>query len=518
MALGYRSVDRDQLFLLSPDVREWLLEGHLAWLVLDVVERIDTSRLHERHVNDGAGRRAFDPDMLLALLLYGYCTGQRSSRRVEQLCELDVAFRVICANDAPDHTTIARFRQLHGEHAAALFVEVLLLCEEAGLTKVGVVAVDGTKIAADASLKVNRTREQIEKEVAAMTAEAEAVDAAEDQLFGDRRGDELPAELADRGRRRRRLDEALEQIKAKQAKRDAEQAERDANLDQAIVNGAGMSRRSRKGDDPVVLADKRVEYYKRRAERRRADVEARYRARGRRPSGFAPRQDYDVTRALKRLDAARAKAAERAETTPAAKQPAKLDRANTTDPDSRIMPTAKGWVQGYNAQAAVNENGVVLAAEVTNETNDSTQCQPMIAATKRNLRTIRHRQRIGTMLFDAGYWSEANATAPGPKRLIATKKSYKLRQQLAEQGPASGPPPQDATPAQAMEHRLRTRHGAKLYSKRQHTVEPVFGQIKHDRGIRRFTRRRLAAVQAEWQLITSAHNLLKLAGSGYTPS
>jgi len=510
MAFTYRPVVRDQQFLLPPDMREWLPAGHLVWLVLDVVERIDTSGLHGRHPNSGVGRRAYDPEMLLALLLYAYCMGQRSSRQIERLCEVDVAFRVICANDAPDHTTVARFRQHHQDHAAALFVEVLLLCKEAGLTKVGVVAVDGTKIAADACLKANRTREQLEVEVAEMMAEADAVDAAEDELFGDRRGDELPDDLADPTRRRRRIDEAIEQIKAKQARRDAEQAEQEAQQREAMRRGRGFRRR-RRNVDPVTAAEQRVEYYRRKAERRRADIEACAAARGRRPSGFPPRQDHDVTRALQRLEKIRAEPAQAAAPAPTSPTPAKPDRANTTDPDSRVMSTAKGWVQGYNAQAAVNEDGVVIAADVTNENNDYAQCQPMMAATKTNLQNIGHKNRIGMMLFDAGYWNQANATAPGPRRLIATKKSYKLRQQLAEQGPTSGSPPQDATPAEKMEHRLRTPTGTKLYRKRQHTVEPVFGHIKEGRGIRRFARRGLAAVQAEWLLITTTHNLLKLA-------
>lgn len=508
-------MDRDQFFLLPPDMREWLPEGHLAWFVLDVVERIDTSVLHGRHPNDGVGRRAFDPDMLLALLLYAYCTGQRSSRRIEQLCEVDVAYRVICGNDAADHTTIARFRQQHQEHAEALFVEVLLLCKEAGLTKVGVVAVDGTKIAANASLKANRTREQIEAEVAAMMAEADAVDAAEDDEFGAGRGDELPAELANRRDRCRRLDAALEQMKAKRKRRDGASSKRRAMIRRAVRHGHGFPSRSGKHDDPVEHAEARVEYYRRRAERRRAETEARAAARGRRPSGFAPREeDYDVKRSLKRLARVRA---EQAAKTSASPEPVKPDRANTTDPDSRIMPTAKGgWIQGYNAQAAVNQDGVVVAAEVTNEVNDSTQCRPMMTKTRANLTKIRNRRRIGMMLFDAGYWSEANATARGPRRLIATTKSFKLREQLKEHGPTHGPSPKDATPAEAMEHRLRTPEGSALYKKRQHTIEPVFGDIKHNRGIRRFMLRGLVAVNAEWQLIATTHNLLKLAGSGQT--
>jgi transposase len=165
MAFGYVDVDRDQLFLLPPSLRDWLAEDHLVWFVLEVVERIDTSVLHGRHRNDGVGRAAYDPDMLLALLIYAYCGGVRSSRQIERLCEVDVAYRVICANLVPDHTTIARFRQGHEDHAVELFIEVLMLCAEAGLATVGVVAVDGTKMGADASKKKNRRREWIEADV-----------------------------------------------------------------------------------------------------------------------------------------------------------------------------------------------------------------------------------------------------------------------------------------------------------------------------------------------------------------
>src|SRR5947209_8257658 len=153
MALSYIPVDRDQQFLMPPSVREWLPEKHLVWFVLDVVDRLDTSGLHARHPNDGAGRRAYDPDMLLALLIYAYCSGVRSSRQIERLCEIDVAFRVIVANHQPDHTTIARFRQHHQEMAAEMFVDVLALCASSGLVRLGVVAIDGTKMQADASMK-----------------------------------------------------------------------------------------------------------------------------------------------------------------------------------------------------------------------------------------------------------------------------------------------------------------------------------------------------------------------------
>jgi hypothetical protein len=178
---------------------------------------------------------------------------------------------------------------------------------------------------------------------------------------------------------------------------------------------------------------------------------------------------------------------------------------NLTDPESRIMKNAQGWVQGFNAQAAVNEHGVVLAADVTQDATDFAQCLPMIAATQANLDAAGVTEPVGTMLFDAGYLSEANLTAEGPTRLIATGKAWKLRRQ----NPTSGPPPPDASPIAAMEHWLRTPEGAAVYTKRQHTVEPVFGTIKEQRGYRRFARRGLRAVQAEWQLITAAHNIIK---------
>jgi hypothetical protein len=174
------------------------------------------------------------------------------------------------------------------------------------------------------------------------------------------------------------------------------------------------------------------------------------------------------------------------------------------------MKTHSGWLQGYNAQAAVNDGGVIVAAEVTQDHNDMAQATPMMTATLNNLDAAGIDEPVGTMLFDAGYCSQANLSAPGPDRLIATSKSWKLRRAARGQGWATGDPPADAAPLEAMEHRLRTEAGAALYSLRQHTVEPVFGQTKFNRGYDRFTRRGREAVAAEWKLIATAHNLLKL--------
>jgi transposase len=542
MAYSYRPVDRAQGFLLPPDMAEWLPPGHLVWLVIEVVDRLDTAGLHGGHPNDGVGRRAYDPEMLLALLIYSYCRGVRSSRQVERLCEVDVAYRVLCAGDIPDHTTIARFRQFHEQVAQRLFVDVLAVCGQAGLAAVGVVAVDGTKMAANASLKANRSRAQMEAEVAAMFAQARAQDAEEDLRFGaDARGDELPDELADPARRRAHLDAALRQLEAQEAAgqalrpsgraRDGSRrgrrraAEEVAQAERAL---AQVEAELAAADSPLAKAEAELAA----AETAAAEVEQGNRtARGKMmgrprktPGGRSvarklARRDRQAALAQRRhrhaqarLDKARGRAAERASQA----KPAKAPTANLTDPDSRLMKSPSGWVQGYNAQAAVNAQGIVLAATVTQEHNDSRQCLPMMAAVAANLAGAGIAQPVGTMLFDAGYLSEANLSAAGPDRLIATAKTWQLRRQAKQHGYATGEAPPQASPVQRMEHRLRTEAGAALYGLRQHTVEPVFGHTKHNRGFTRFLRRGRTAVQAEWQLMMTAHNIVKLHLAGLT--
>jgi transposase len=525
MAKSYLPLDRDQQFLLPPSMRDWLPEGHLVWFVLEVVERVDTSALHASHPNDGAGRRAYHPDMLLALLIYAYCTGMRSSRRIERLCEVDVAYRVLCAGHLPDHTTIARFRQEYEHVAVNLFVEVLELCAVAGLASVGVVAVDGTKMAAKASLRANRTRAQLEAEVRAMFVQADDIDAGQDRLWGEARGDELPAELADPRRRAVRLDAARQELDRRHA---ARQADWEAECDGARRAWEQLpeeTRRRRPGRRPAVVELDEAEQVLARAEARQAERARRWAQKeagaavaGRKLKGTRPvvgRDDYFAAKARRRLRRARQQAARRRRQQLAA---ARQDQVNVTDLDSRIMITPSGWVQGYNAQAAVNQHGVVVAGMVVNDAADVGSCQPMMTLTKEYLAAAGIDTSIGTMLFDAGYWSAANATAAGPDRLIATTKSWKLRNKAKTQGFVSGSPPPEASPLQAMEHRLQTAEGCDLYAKRATTVEPVFGQHKDGRGFRGFVQRGLAAVNAEWQLINTTHNMLKLFRAGVTLS
>jgi transposase len=222
MAQNFLSCCREQDFLMAPSVRDWLPEGHLAWYLLDVVERLDLEAFYGGYRADGSGRPAHDPAMMVALLLYAYCVGERSSRQIERRCVEDVAFRVIAANRAPDHTTISRFRKRHAQRLGELFVQVLAMCAKAGMVRVGTVAVDGSKLAANAGISANRGYEAIGREVERILAEADEVDAAEDERLGGARGDELPAELADPVTRRARLERAKRELEAEQAARVAE--------------------------------------------------------------------------------------------------------------------------------------------------------------------------------------------------------------------------------------------------------------------------------------------------------
>jgi transposase len=235
MAREYRPVDRDQQFLMPPSLREWLPPDHLVWFVLDVVDQLDTGGFHAGNRLGGRGRRAFDPDMLLGVLLYAYAVGERSSRRIELLCGEHVAFQVLCGRDVPDHTVISRFRALHEDRFAELFGQVLVLCARAGMGKLGMVAIDGTKIAANASILANRGEEslraQAERIARRISKEAEEVDAAEDELYGDASGDELAPEFANPSTLAAAIKAALAELEAekkRQAEKTAEKAAEEA--------------------------------------------------------------------------------------------------------------------------------------------------------------------------------------------------------------------------------------------------------------------------------------------------
>ncbi len=438
MAFNFLPCDRDQPYLLPPSLKDWLPEDHLAWFLLDVVDEIDLRPFYAVHREDGWGAPAFEPKMMLTLLLYAYCTGERSSRRIERRCHEDIAFRVITANAAPDHSTIARFRQANEQALAACFTEVLRLCAAAGLVRVGVVALDGTKVEANASLQANRSREAIEAEVQSMLAEAAATDRAEDDLLGEEvRGDELPHGLATRGGRLARLKECRARL---------EEQDVQARYAQEVSRRAAIEAETGK---PLV---------------------------GRPPKPKAPTKNSLV--------------------------------ANPTDPDSRVMKQRYTYLQGYNAQAVVSEDHVVLAAAITQAPVDLHQLHPMLRQARVNLDAAGASGSIGVALADSGYYSEANlavAEAEGPELLIAMANERDQRRgTVGDKGVFRG------VRGRAMHATLATERGRRLYTKRGHMVEPVFGYIKDVRRVRRFARRGLLACDAEWKLVCATHNLLKL--------
>jgi transposase len=457
MPQNFLACDREQELLLPPSLRGWLPEDHLAWFVIDAVAAMDLAAFYAVYRADGHGRAAHDPAMMVTLLLYVYAIGERSSRRIERRCVEDVATRVICANQRPDHTTIARFRQRHEVALAGLFGDVLALCAEAGLVQVGVLAIDGTKVHASASQHATRSYEDVAREI---LAEADAVDAAEDEQFGVRRGDELPSELATAQGRRGWLREAKRR------------------LDERRAEEARPIPRSR--PDRLKEAKRRLEEEHEVECRANADYEA-YRARGRMKDGRRfgrPPNPY------------------RPPDTPAGK-------INVTDPDSRNVKTSRGWVQGYNAQAVVTAEQIVIAAEVTVDSPDFGHLEPMVNAAERELAAVGSTALPEVVLADAGYWHHAQMerlTGRGTVVLIPP-----------DAGKRKGARPGwDGGLYAFMRRVLASDRGGELYAKRQGMIEPVFAHTKFNRRIERFHRRGRAAVRTEWRLITATHNLLKL--------
>jgi transposase len=484
VAFAYRPVDRDQVFLLPPSLKDWLPPEHLVWFVLAVVERLDTSAFHlPRRRRDPRGAAAFDPEMLLAVLIYAYARGVRSSRQIARLCEVDVAFMVACGQDGPSHQTLSRFVAETEDAVTMLFGQVLVLCASAGMVQLGVVAIDGTKIAANAAGTANRTRGWVQSQAARLVAEHRQTDADEDEQFGDRRGDELPEELTDPVKR----EAAIRRAMAELAARDDERAEQQASWSEAT------GRPVRK--DRVTRAQARLE-------RSYAQAQARYErtlASRQRSQAVPPEQFCRVREAKEQL--------RRAQEAQALRRAPAEENVNLTDPHSRVMKTAHGWLQGYNCQLAVTADQIVLAARVTQDTNDAQQFQPMMSDAVAAAATLPARAGslpgIGVLLADAGYFSVANATAAGPKRLIAPDSRHNT--DAASTGRKTDPV------RQRMREELNTDEGRTLYRNRATTVEPVNGQLKDRRGLRQFRRRGLAAVTAELLLAATVHNLLKLA-------
>jgi transposase len=540
MAYGYRPVDRDQPFLLPPDMREWLPAGHLAWFVIDAVGVLDLSRFAVRVTPRGsaAGRAAYDPRMLLALLVYGYARGLRSSRKIERACSEDVAFRVICAQDVPDHATLARFRRQHfasQEAMADLFGQVLAVAAGAGLGRLGLVAVDGTKMAANASKDANRTERKLRELAAVILAEAEESDAAEDALFGEARGDELPAELADPVSRRQRIAAALHGIQAEREAAEAQIEQQAAEyLDKTAAGqrppghapaAADVAAAQLRLDQALAAQQAKIDDWEQRNARHLAATGKGLRNPPRRPAS----EHVRVREAAAGVERARARAAKArrkaARTQPKGPGPV----ANITDPDSHLMPERSGrFIQGYNAQAAHSADGLCLGGLVTTQTTDYASFGPLlevIAAAEAILRQHargplrRQKARAGIVIADAGYCSDANLTCPGPGRLIATGARRQLAATAAGQAdPGLRPDGRKLSTAAAMAARLATQPDSTTCKQRSPIAEGPFGNRKHNHGFRCFSMRGLARANGEWTFQNTVENLLKIHATGYQPA
>jgi transposase len=437
MAQNFLSCDRDQVLLLPVDLGEWLPAGHVARFVIETVDQLDLSGIYGYYRQDGRGRPAHDPAMMVALVLYAYAVGVTSSRAIERRCVEDVAFRVITVNRQPDHATIARFLVRHREAVQGLFFDVLALCQRAGMVRMGTVAVDSTKLAANASADQNRTYDGLRREAQRIIEEAIETDRREDELYGEKRGDELPEELADPGTRTQRIRELLEQ-----AKREREEIEAD-----------------------------------------RAEVQARH--------------DEHLARTGKRINGRPPRA------TPSQDQQRMLEhrKYNLTDPDSRIVRHRGMLMQGYNVQTVVADGQVIVSARVTGSANDQGQLGPAIEQATAHLARIGCEEPIGEVLADSGYWSI---------RQVTTLQRAHARVLVPPVTGNAKTPDRLHPVARSMLATLETEDGKAAYRRRQAIVEPVFAQVKHNRGITRLLRRGRAAVQAEIDLIATTHNLLKL--------
>jgi transposase len=498
---------REQGFLLPPDVREWLPADHLAWFVIDAVAEMDLSAFYAAYRADGHGRGAYEPSLMVALVLYGFATGQRSSRAMERHCRQDVAYRVISGNLSPDHATIARFVCRHERALSGLFGEVLKLCDRAGLVKRGVVSIDGTRIAGNASPEVNHEFDRIAREI---LAEAKATDEAEDELHGEARGDELPEGLrTPEGRReffrqaRKRLDDdgpdAEELGEEAEAETSGEVAlEFDAERIVARTQGReGWLREGKRQLEqhrwrhPDPIARSRPERLLLTAQRLEAELDTERRA----------NEAYEHYRATARDRLGRRVAGR---TEPYRPPAAPAGKVNTTDPDSRSIPVGFGFVQGYNAQAAVNEQQIVLAAEITNSSSDFSQLDPMVSATLDELERAGINQLPEAVAADAGYWNEQHMD-----EVTATKHIPVL---IPPDKGSRGTPRRGWTGGRYawMRNVLATELGRRLYRKRKQTVEPLFGDTKHNNGVHRFHRRGRTKVRTEWRLLMITHNLTKL--------
>jgi transposase len=534
MAKGYRPVDRDQPFLFPPDMREWLPADHPVHLVITAVEdHLDTSAFHAARRTGGAGTAGYDPDMLATVLVWAYAHKVTSSRRIEELCRTDVAFRLICAGNLPDHSTVARFRGDFPEATGDFFAQVLVLCARLGMGRLGTVALDGMKIAANASKAANRTEEGLRKLAAEAVAAHAAADAAEDALFGAGvRGDEVPPQAWNPRSRGGRIAAALAGL---EAGRKAAEAERAAKAEGFRARQAAGERTGRAPEAAAVaLAEEKlarvmaaqqakIDQWEARNAASLAETGRPLRNPPRRPAG----EHCRVRAAAAQVEKARAR--EQAAERRAAKRTGPGPVRNVTDPDSRLMPVhGGGFGQCYNTENVVSDDELIIATELTDDPTDMAWFEPMMRAAEDAAALIEaHRPApdpgsgggqagggIDLALADSGYCSEANLTCDGPDRLIAVGKRRDLEKAVRGQDTGRD---QDwgGEAVQAMRERLKTEAGIEAYRQRGHIAETPHGHIKHNMGLRQLSVRGKPKAAAEWKFACAVYNLFKAITTGH---
>ena len=513
MGQNFVVCDRGQTFLLAPSLMDWLPPDHVVWTVLGAVEEMDLDPFYGAYRANGQGRAAYDPAMMVALLLYAYSMGNCSSRGIERACVEDVAFRVIAANVKPDHSTIAEFRRRHESALAGLFTDVLAVCARAGLVKVGVIAIDGTKMSANASQERNHGYERIAREI---LAEAARLDAEEDELYGDARGDELPEHLRTPEGRKAALREAK---RALDAERDEHRIAHDSDADTgdsgAEAEGSGVPlsldaaaivTRSSGQRGWLQAARRQTDEHRKREARpiarsrvgRLLEVERRF------SQNLQVEVETNAAYRAYKASGIRSDGRRQGRKFPIWTPPQEpIGEINLTDPDSRNMLAARGFVQGYNAQAAVNEQHVVIAAEICVANPDFGNLEPVLLAAEGELASAGVADTPEVVLADAGYWHTEQMQRIAARGIPVLVPPDAHKRNGVRPGWTGGM-------YEFMRGVLSSEHGKDLYRRRQGMIEPVFANTKFNRKIYRFHRRGRSAVRSEWRLINATHNLLRL--------
>jgi transposase len=496
---SFRAWNPEQTLLLPPSPVDWLPQGHLVFFLLDLASELDFEEIYAVYrQKDPRGEKAYDPRMMVVLLLYAYCVGLPSSRKIEKACWEDAAFRVLTGNQQPDHSRISDFRRRHLGALAGLFVQVLRLCQKTGLVSLGHVALDGTKVKANASKhkamsheRMLKSEKQLEAEMRALLRKAELIDAQEDSQIGrDKRGDELPEELKRRSSRLEWIRKAKAELEAEAAAAKAAQRQQEA-----AAAGKEATEAEARGDDQTSKRAAR----RGRGARKRADdanklaIEKAEAAGHESPAITAAGVCDPLAMPSRQLP------------TDAEGNPKPQVQRNFSDPDSHILKGADGWIQGYNAQAAVDgDHQVIVAIGVSNQPSDAVHLLPMLERIHANTG-----QLPAALTADAGYCSTANLEAC-EQRGIDAYVSTSRQQHGQRPRPSRGRPPKDLDARGRMDRKLRSKAGQAIYALRKTVVEPVFGQIKASSGLNRFRLRGLEQVNGEWALMATTHNLLKL--------